>query len=108
MPYDESLATRVRELLANAPVAEKRMFGGVGFLLAGNMAVGVNGPDLIVRVSTDAFDELITAPGVRIFDLSGRPMKGWLLVGPAGTQTAAGLQEWLDRGLQFAAGLPPK
>lgn len=106
MPFDEVLVTRVRELLANVPVAEKRMFGGVGFLLAGNMAVGVNGPDLIVRVPPG--DELISAPGARIFDLSGRPMKGWLLVGPAGTQSAAGLQEWVDRGLQFAARLPPK
>ncbi|MEZ4769887.1 MAG: TfoX/Sxy family protein [Caldilineales bacterium] len=109
MAYDEGLAQRVREVLADeAGLTEKRMFGGIAFMLDGNMACGVSGDELMLRVGTDGFDALLSEPGVRIFDMSGRPMKGWLLVSAGATAEDDDLAGWVRRGVTFARSLPPK
>jgi TfoX/Sxy family transcriptional regulator of competence genes len=110
MAYDETLAARIRSLLdARGDVDEKKMFGGVGYLIAGNMACGVSGEDLIVRVDKEESDALIQSePGARRFDMTGRPMRGWVLVAPEATADDADLGRWVRRGEEFAASLPPK
>jgi len=110
MAYDEGVADRVRGLLAGeAGVAEKRMFGGIGFLINGNMACGVNKDALIVRIDPVAQESAMAETGVREFDLSGaRPMKGWIMVDPPGYAKAAQLKKWVGRGVTFARSLPPK
>ena len=109
MAYDEGLATRVREVLGDQPeLVEKKMFGGLAFLLHGNMACGVRGEDLIVRVAAEAADAALEEPGTRPFDLTGRPMKGWLLVDADGHAEDDDLRRWIDRGLAYANSLPPK
>ena len=86
------------------------MFGGIAFLLGGNMAVGVRGDDLIVRVDPSQTDALLREPGARPFDLSGSrgPPAGWLLVGPSGHRTDAALRTWVARGVSYASSLPKK
>ena len=109
MAYDEALAQRVRTVLPDVPgLTEKKMFGGIGFIVQGNMACGVNGNDLIVRMSPDAFDAAVAHPHVRLFDMTGRPMKGWIVVDSAGIKSAEDLQSWLRQGVAFAQSLPPK
>lgn len=110
MAFDEHLADRVRSLLgSHADLDERRMFGGIGFLLAGNMCCGVHGDDLIARVAADEGDELIASErGARPFDMTGRPMRGWLLVAPESTAEDADLERWVRRSEAFASGLPPK
>jgi hypothetical protein len=109
MAYDEGLATRVREVLGDQPgLTEKRMFGGLAFLLHGNMACGVRGDDLIVRVAADDADAALGEPGAKPFDLTGRPMKGWLMVAAEGHAEDDDLRRWVGRGLAYAGSLPPK
>jgi TfoX/Sxy family transcriptional regulator of competence genes len=110
MAFDEQLAGRVRALLDDrSDVEDKKMFGGIAFLIAGNMACGVTGEDLIVRVDRDESDELIRSErGSREFDMTGRPMRGWILVAPEATADDADLERWVRRGEEFAASLPPK
>jgi TfoX/Sxy family transcriptional regulator of competence genes len=109
MAVDEALAQRIRELLGGTPgLREKRMFGGLSFLLNGNMAVGVHGDELIVRLAPEETDAALARPGVRIFDMTGRPMRGWVLVATEALAEQAALAEWVDRGRDFAASLPPK
>jgi hypothetical protein len=109
MAVDEELAGRVREALGGVDgVQEKRMFGGLAFLLKGNMAVGVHGNELIVRLAPEQTDDALVEDDVRIFDMSGRPMKGWILVGSGATSTEDGLGAWVTRGVDFAETLPPK
>ena len=109
MAYDETLAARVRELLEGEPgLAEKKMFGGLGFLLNGNLAVGVSGADLMVRLPVDDGESVLAQPGVRPFERHGRAMNGWLLVEPPGHEQARDLRRWVDRGRSFARTLPPK
>ena len=84
------------------------MFGGIAFMLSGNMAVGVNKDDLMVRIDPDDHDEALAQPGVRVFDMTGRPMKGWILVAPEATEDDTDLQRWVEAGLDFAGSLPPK
>jgi hypothetical protein len=109
MAYDEGLATRVRDAIGDRPgLGEKRMFGGLAFLVHGNMACGVRGEDLIVRLAADAVESVKGEPGVRPFDLTGRPMKGWLLVNAEGHAEDEDLRRWVDRGLAYAGSLPPK
>ncbi len=109
MAYDEELAARVRDELADvAGVVEKKMFGGVSWLLAGNLAVGVIGDELCVRVGPEAFDEAVVLPGARIFDFGGRPMKGWVMVDDDGIGDDRALSGWIGRGLDYAGSLPPK
>jgi TfoX/Sxy family transcriptional regulator of competence genes len=109
MAYDENLAGRVRALLdGRGDVDERTMFGGIAFLIAGNIACGVRGDDLLVRVDREDADSLEREPGVRRFDMTGRPMRGWLLVAPEATAEDGDLERWVRRGEQFAASLPPK
>jgi TfoX/Sxy family transcriptional regulator of competence genes len=108
--FDDQLAERVRAVLeARVDVDERRMFGGIAFLVAGNMCCGVHGDDLIVRLDPDQAGELLqTEPGTRPFDITGRPMRGWLFVAPEATAEDADLHEWVQRAEAFAATLPPK
>jgi TfoX/Sxy family transcriptional regulator of competence genes len=109
MAYDEILAGRIRAILTNQPdMVEKKMFGGVGFLLKGNMATGVHKDMLVVRVGPDDYEQMMTLPHTRPFDMTGREMKGWLLVEPDGFESQADLERWVQSGLQFALTLPPK
>jgi hypothetical protein len=109
MAYDEDLANRVREQLAAEPaVTEKAMFGGLAFLLQGNMAVGLSGAELMVRVGPDASDDALDRPHTRPFDMTGRPMKGWILVAPEGVARERDLAAWVARGVEFARSLPAK
>ncbi|MFL5906239.1 MAG: TfoX/Sxy family protein [Solirubrobacterales bacterium] len=108
MPYDEALADRVRELIsARADVKELKMFGGVGFTVGGNMAVGVIKEDLIVRLDPGDAEKALAEDGVREFDFTGRPMTGWIFVAPERTSDD-GLTEWVEAGADYAASLPPK
>ena len=109
MAYDEGLAERIRQCLGADPgVAEKRMFGGIAFLYQGNMAVGVTGEDLMVRVGQDAADAALARPGARLFDMTGRPMRGWVVVAGSAVTEDAALGAWIDQGRAYAASLPPK
>jgi hypothetical protein len=109
MAYDEDLADRVRDQLAAEPaVTEKAMFGGLAFLLEGNMAVGLSGDELMVRVGPDAADDALARPHTRPFDMTGRPMKGWILVAPEGVAEEDDLSAWVARGVDLARSLPPK
>lgn len=110
MAYDESLAQRVSEILVEVPdFEEKKLFGGIGYLIHGNMACGVIEEDLIVRVGTEAYNDLLSQPHTRPFDFTGRPMKGWVMVNFNGDEDAADdLKIWVQRGIDFAATLPAK
>jgi TfoX/Sxy family transcriptional regulator of competence genes len=109
MAFDETLAARVRKALGKrAGIVEKKMFGGIAFLLRGNMCVGLHGNELIVRLDPEDGQRVLAEPNVRAFDLTGRPMKGWLLVAPGGLETDRALRRWVDAGIEFAASLPPK
>jgi len=109
MAYDAGLAQRIRERWAADPeVGEKHMFGGVAFLYRSNMAVGVTGDNLMVRVGPDAADAALARPGTRVFDMTGRPMRGWVVVDGAAVAEDDTLGVWLDEGRAFAASLPPK
>ena len=109
MVYDEDLAMRVREIVREREgVHEQKMFGGIAFMVGGNMAVGVNGSDLIVRVAPSDGEAALAEPHVRPMDFTGRPMKGWLFVGPGAVSNEEALRAWVDRGVGFAASLPKK
>jgi TfoX N-terminal domain len=109
MAYDEALARRVRDALADAPgLAEKTMFGGVAFMLDGNMAVGVRGDDLMVRVGAAGAAGALALPHARQSLMGERTMKGWILVAPAGVADDADLRAWIARGAGFARSLPAK
>lgn len=109
MPYDEGLAQRIRDALEDRPdVSEKKMFGGLAFLLRGNMFVGVIGEELMVRVGPDAYDEAVRRPHARKMDFTGRPMKGFVYVGCEGFAADADLRRWVTRGVRFAGSLPAK
>lgn len=110
MPYDAVLAKRIRKCLGRQPsLIEKEMFGGIGFLIRGNMACGVHDREMIVRVGPEGHNAALKEAHVRPFDLSGgRPARGWVLVKPSGLKTEAALKKWVDRGLTFARSLPPK
>src|SRR5215218_6982270 len=107
MAYDEQLAERVRDQLADVHgITEKAMFGGVAFLLEGNMAVGLTGDELMVRVGRDDSDDALARPHTRPFDMTGRPMKGWILVAPDGVAGDRELAAWVAQGAGFARSLP--
>ena len=109
MPHDEILAARLRTLLdGNSAVTEKRMFGGVAFLVNGSMSVGVYKEWLIARLAAESADEALQRPGAKVMDITGRPMKGWLMVAPEGIAEDESLQAWVDESVAFAASLPPK
>lgn len=109
MAFDESLAGRIRTALARRKgVQEKKMFGGVGFLLNGNMCVGVWKEFLIVRLGPDQAEEALREPHVKEFDITGRAMKGWAMVGPDGVADDASLKDWIQRAVKFVGKLPAK
>lgn len=113
MAYDVELAGRARAVLTDVvrdgpDVVEKRLFGGVGYLVAGNMAVGVRHRSLLVRLGADDAAEALGEPGARPFEMAGRTSKGWLLVDPPGTADDADLRRWVERGAAYALSLPPK
>ncbi len=109
MAYDHALADRIRAALKDrSDVAERQMFGGIAFLVGGNMAVGVSGNELMVRVGADAHDEAVARPGARVSAMSGRPMSGWVLVGHDGFRTDDEFASWVARGVGHAESLPPK
>lgn len=109
MAFDDRLADRVRKQLGKrAGLSEKKMFGGLAFLLNGNMCCGVHGGELIVRLDPEATAAALTRPHVRVFDLSGRPMKGWILVGPAGLGNEQALAGWVRTAVEYASALPKK
>ncbi len=108
MAYNEKLAERIRTQLKGMPFVEKNMFGGVGFLLHGNMACGVHKENMIVRVHPERHAALLKKSGARPFDITGKPMKGWLLVELEGCKTARQLSSWVKQGIEFALTLPPK
>jgi TfoX/Sxy family transcriptional regulator of competence genes len=103
MSYDEKLAGRVRRLLSErgGDVSERKMFGGLCFMVNGAMCCGVLKHDLIVRVGPERHAEALASPNARPFDFTGRPSKGIVYVEPAGVQTAAQLRKWLDAALVF-------
>jgi TfoX N-terminal domain len=110
MAFDEDLAERVREALPAdvlARVTERKMFGGLAFMLDGNMFVGIVGDDLMARLGPDAADAALERPHVRIMDFSGRPMKGMVFVGP-GALDGEELTGWVAGALDFVGTLPPK
>jgi TfoX/Sxy family transcriptional regulator of competence genes len=107
--YDQRLADDVRARLGSrSNLTEREMFGGIAFMLNGNMAVGVSGNELMVRVGKEGHDDAISLPGARMFDMSSRPMKGWILVSSEGTGTDAALEAWIGRGVAYAESLPAK
>jgi hypothetical protein len=108
MAYDGKLAERIRTELGKMPFIEKKMFGGVGFLVHGNMACGVHKNAMIVRVDPEKHAVLLKKPYARPFDITGRPMKGWLIVDPDGCRTAKQLSAWVNEGVGFALTLPAK
>ena len=109
MPYDETLAQRVRPVLAPRPgVVEMKMFGGLAFMLNGNMAVGILNDRLMVRVGRDAYDDALAQPHCQPMDFTGRPMRGFVMVDPAGIADDSQLADWIRRGLDFASTLPAK
>ena len=110
MAYDPELADRVRTSLAGEPVVEKKMFGGLAFLLGGHMSVAASGQGgLLVRVDPADMEELLSEPGAEEFDMGGRgPMKGWLRIRPEVLDDDETLQGWISRGVAYARSLPAK
>jgi hypothetical protein len=109
MAYSEALADRIRQVLGRPRgLAEKKMFGGVGFLLSGNLCVGVWKTSLIVRLDPTEAASLLKQPHVAPFDITGRPMKGWLLVAADGLETDEQLAAWIERSKLFVRSLPAK
>jgi TfoX/Sxy family transcriptional regulator of competence genes len=109
MPIDERLAHRIREYLAPKPgFSERRMFGGLCFLLRGHMAAGVVGNTLMLRVGPAQYQEALAQPHAREMDFTGRPLKGMVYVDEAGVRTGPALARWLDRAVTFVSSQPPK
>ncbi|MET8762845.1 TfoX/Sxy family protein [Lentzea sp. NPDC004782] len=109
MAYDEGLAHRLGDALVPLPgIIAKKMFGGIAFLWHGNMLVGVIGDDLIARVGPDAQEDALARPGARVFDFTGRPMKGWVIVDGGAVAEDEALEEWIGRAREFVEALPPK
>jgi TfoX/Sxy family transcriptional regulator of competence genes len=110
MAYDEELAKRIRDLVAGEPgLTEKKMFGGLAFLIGGNMAVAASGQGgLLVRVDPEQSDALVADSHVRLFEMRGRTMTGWLRIDTEHLQTTEQLAPWVERGTSFARSLPAK
>lgn len=108
MAFDEGLAQRVREVADRPDLTEKRMFGGLCFLIGGNMACGIVGDDLMVRVGPDSYGDCLALPHAREMDFTGRPMRGMVYVAAEGLESDQALGAWIERGMSYAAGLPAK
>ena len=109
MAYDERLAHRVRlELAAQEGVSEKRMFGGMAFMVQGNMALAIDKDRLMVRVGPHRYEASLKRPHAGPMDMTGRPMRGFVVVQPEGLDNKESLQDWVQQGVEFALSLPPK
>lgn len=109
MAFDECLAGRVEDALIREPgIIKKKMFGVACYMLNGNAFAGVWGNSLFVRTGTDTYDAALEEPHVREFDITGRPMKGWVVVGPDGIDFDSALRAWLCRAMEFASSMPRK
>ena len=115
MAYDEDVAYRIRAALADQDgahptygVTEKKMFGGLAFMVNGHMCCGLTTEDLMVRVGPEQYEECLAQPHAREMDFTGRPMKGMIYVDSEGYDSDEDLQAWVDRGLAFVTSLPPK
>ncbi len=109
MAYDEKLASRIRAALAHREgMTERKMFGGIAFMLNGNMCCGVVGDELMARVGADGHQDALALPHARPMDFTGRAMKGFIYVGAQGLQDEADLAAWIERGAAYALSLPAK
>jgi TfoX/Sxy family transcriptional regulator of competence genes len=109
MGYDIGLAQRIREILEEEPgFAERKMFGGICFLLFGNMVCGIIQDDLIVRVGANKYQEMLKLKDTKEFDITGKPMKGWVMILSKALDTDKALNTWVQRGVSFVRTLPPK
>ncbi|MGE5224496.1 MAG: TfoX/Sxy family protein [Omnitrophica WOR_2 bacterium] len=109
MAYNLELSNRIQsELSGTSGLVEKKMFGGVGFMVNGNMACGVNGDNLLVRVGVDQNDEALSQPFTKPFAMTGKPMAGWILVEPGGYASDEQFKSWIKQGLKVAQSLPAK
>ena len=109
MAYDEGTVERIRDYLGEEPnITEKNMFGGVAFLLNGNMCCGVNKDDIVLRVGNDMAAEIVEEDHVRPCDFTGRIIKSMVMIDPDGYESDAALHRWVDISLEFNRGLPPK
>lgn len=109
MAYDQGLAQRISEVLDELTgTVEKKMFGGVCFLIDGNMACGVYKEFLIVRVGVERYEGSLKLPGTRVFDITGKVMKGWVMVDESAYAEDDDLRVWVIKGVEFAQSLPPK
>jgi hypothetical protein len=108
MAYDKALAQRIFEHLEGREYVWKKMFGGICFLFQGNMGFGILGDSLIVRVGPENYNKMLSLPDTGIFDITGRIMKGWVMVQPEGIKSDKALKIWLKRGENYALSLPAK
>ena len=109
MAYDEGIAERIRYAVADTPnVTEKKMFGGIAFLVNGHMCCGVTNETLMVRVGADNYESALARPHARTMDFTGKPLRGFVYVATAGFDTDDGLESWIRLGLDFVTTLPPK
>lgn len=107
MPFDEEVAGRLRsQLSGRTGVTERGMFGGTAFFVDGNLCVGVIRRDLVARVGPERFPEAVERPGARPFNLTGRPMSGWVMVAPAGYPDDRALAGWVEEALEYVQTLP--
>jgi hypothetical protein len=109
MAYDAGLAERIREVLQDTHgISERRMFGGLAFLLHGHMFVGLSGESLMARIGPEGYEEALAKEHVRVMDFTGRPMKGYVFVDPEGLEADADLEFWVQACAAFVTSLPPK
>ncbi len=111
MAYDQALAERAAEALLQlspAPIVEKKMFGGIAYMVLGNMCAGILQDSLMVRVGKDDYEAMLDQPYAQVMDFTGRPMRGFITVAPKGIERAQDLSMWLQRGLDYALSLPAK
>ena len=109
MAFSEALAQRVRDVLYPLTVAEeKKMFGGIAFMVSGNMAVGVIRDELIARVGLENYEASLRVPGADLFKPTGKPMAGWITVAPDGHKTDKDMKYWIELALEFVKTLPAK
>lgn len=109
MPYDEGLAQRLREAYSSIPIVdEKKMFGGLAFMVDGHMSCGIVRDTLMVRVGPDLYEGALAEPYAKKMDFTGRPMKGLVFVDPQGFESDEDLMNWVQRSLSFVTTLPPK
>jgi TfoX/Sxy family transcriptional regulator of competence genes len=109
MPYDADLDERVRKLVDRQEFfTEKKMFGGIAFLHRGNMCVGIWKEFLVIRIGPDNYDDALDEPHVQEFDFTGKPLRGWIMIDPDGTDSSEALRSWIDRAIRFTETLPAK